>query len=174
MGNKFDSPKGFDQGKAIQKVSLSHEIVMDIMLARPMASLAELQKATGYTPGWLSRMIASDIFQARLKDRRQELTDPIIRSSLMERLKAVGIRSCEALLDKMDHDKNIPYKVALEGAQLAVKLAGIEVAARRPQPIPAGHVPVFNLTLTQQVAPTGLPLMLSGPETVTVNGEIVK
>lgn len=55
---------------AVARLSTTHEAVMNWLLQNPERSLRECADTFGYTQAWLSRLIHSDIFQARLRERQ--------------------------------------------------------------------------------------------------------
>jgi hypothetical protein len=85
----------------IQKVRWNHEAVIDAMLANPDMSQNELAAVFGYSPAWLSIVINSDAFQAKLSERREELINPILRSTLEDRMRGVAAKAAEVILEKL-------------------------------------------------------------------------
>ena len=142
---------GAEAGQAIAKVSYSHDALIDLILANPQVTQRALAKQTGYSEGWLSRVIASDAFQERLASRRGNTVEPLIAASLDERLRAVGMRSADVLMDKLDQP-NPPAALAVEGLKLTSRALayGVRPSHRRPE-----HLVQVNVN--QQVAAGVLP-----------------
>ena len=86
---------------AIQRVSYTHDALIDMIIANPAISQGELAKAFGYTQGWLSRVMNSDAFQARLAARKTEVVDPQLVLSIDEKLRALASKSLDVVLDKL-------------------------------------------------------------------------
>src|SRR5882724_4516211 len=86
----------------LKKVSYSHDCFIDLIIQNPCISQGEIAEHFGYTPGWISNVFASDAFQARLAQRREEIVDPAIKATVEERTKALLIRSLEVLAAKLD------------------------------------------------------------------------
>ena len=86
----------------IVKTSYTHEAIIDAILASPGISQGELAKEFGYTQTWMSILINSDAFQARLAERKGELTDPKIIASINERLDALAKRALDRIADRLD------------------------------------------------------------------------
>jgi len=108
----------------IDKVSHIHECIINDMIAEPTVTQLELCERFGYSPGWMSRMINSDSFQARLAERRQELLDPGLKQQLNERLKAVVAQSVDSIQRKL----NAPESSAdLALASLGIAAQGLGV-----------------------------------------------
>ena len=76
--------------QALKKIGYSHDAMIDMILQDPTVSSSELASLFGYTPAWVSRILASDSFQSRLAQRKSALMDPIIARSLNDRLRAVA------------------------------------------------------------------------------------
>jgi hypothetical protein len=74
----------------IQRVSHTHNAIMDYMLANPGVNLGSIAAHFGYTQPWLSCIIHSDAFQSLLKDRQ----DTIFHHTVMPiREKMLGVAS---------------------------------------------------------------------------------
>lgn len=112
--------EGYDKGKALVKVGFQHEAIIDVMLARPRIMNKELAEAFGYTPGWIGRLINSDAFQARIAQRKAELTDPGIARRINARLQGVTIQAAEVISRKLD---------ATDSAEFALEALGLSVTA---------------------------------------------
>lgn len=108
---------------AIDKVRYSHDAMIDMIVANPWISQGELARNFGYTEGWVSQVIASDAFQARLAERKNELVDPYLRATIEERFKGLVVRSIEILMRKLDETK-VSDETALRAAEIAAKALG--------------------------------------------------
>lgn len=98
---------------AIERVKYTHDAMIDVVLARPMATQAQIAEHFGYTESWISRIMCSDAFQARLAQRRSELIEPGILLSFEERLKLMASRSVEIITKQLeDLDMEDPEAVA--------------------------------------------------------------
>jgi hypothetical protein len=87
---------------AIQKVSYSHEALADAIIANPMVTQKELAARFGYTPGWISHVIASDAFQAYLATRKEQIIDPVLRGAVEESFRGLVLQSIEVLRRKLE------------------------------------------------------------------------
>lgn len=166
MSKEKKKPQTYDPSKAVASIHIGHEGIMDMILANPACTLKELSAATKYSVPWLYRLLASDLFQARLRERHKEMVDPMLAASLNERLKAVGFLSCDVLMDKLA-DPNVSASVALRGVEMAARLNAPGTRAPR---VPEGHIPMFTINLTQQVAASGHPALgpIPSPDALTV------
>lgn len=111
-------------GQAIQKIRYSHQDMVDFIIANPGVSQDTIAAHYGYTPAWVSRVIASDAFQELFQARRHEIADPILNASLEERFRGLTIRSVEVLMKKLDQPA-IEANVAIRCAELGAKTLGL-------------------------------------------------
>ena len=114
--------EGFDEGKAIAHISYTHDSMIDLILAKPEISQGELAEIFDYSQGWISRVIASDSFQARLSARKEQLIDPGIAKAMDERLQGLATQSLEIVARKLQSEDSATY--ALEALGLASKALG--------------------------------------------------
>lgn len=115
----------FQKPQAIDKIRYSHDAMVDMIVANPWISQGELAKAFGYTEGWVSQVLASDAFQGRLAERKNELVDPVLRATIEERFKALVLRSYEVLMRKLEKPiDQISDELALKTMEIAAKAAG--------------------------------------------------
>ena len=103
--------------KQLTTVSYTHEAMIDLIIKDPTVTSAELAEVFSYSPSWVSRVIASDSFQARLAQRKAALVDPILSRSINERLRSVAIRSMDVITEKLAAEPSAQYAMdALEFA----------------------------------------------------------
>jgi hypothetical protein len=96
--------------------------MIDLILAEPSVKSGELAALFGYSAAWVSRILASDSFQARLAARKAALIDPSITRRLDERFRAIAVQSTEVLQQRLD---------AEEGAALALDALSVATSAMR-------------------------------------------
>ncbi len=101
------------------RIRYTHEAMVDAVVANPSISQNDLAEIFGYTPTWISIVMNSDAFQAKLHERREELVDPTLRATLNEKMKALVDQSLNVLMNKVCRD---PDEVS---ADLAVKTLGL-------------------------------------------------
>ena len=112
--------------KPPQRVRYTHDAMIDMIIAEPHVSQNTLAARFGYTPAWVSTIMSSDAFKARLANRREELVDPAILLTIEERFKAVTERSLVVLAEKLSQPAaSIPDNLALRAAELGAKALGI-------------------------------------------------
>jgi hypothetical protein len=80
----------------IQRISHTHEAVINWLVLNPEKSMRECADVFGYTQAWLSTLVHSDIFQMALRER-QEAVAARVTQSIPQKL-----RMCtEVALDKL-------------------------------------------------------------------------
>ncbi len=97
--------------ESIQKVSYTHDAMIDMIVEKPTITQAELALNFGYTPGWVSQVINSDAFRERLAARKDDLVDPRIRMTLEDRIKGLVDTSLEILAKKLNDTQNMHVAV---------------------------------------------------------------
>jgi hypothetical protein len=115
------APQTTAQG--IAKVSYTHEAMIDLIISEPTVAVHELAALFGYSVGWISRVISSDAFQARLHERKGQLTDPLIAATLEERLRGVAIHSITLIEEKLSSEESASF--ALDALGLASTAMGV-------------------------------------------------
>ena len=63
-----------------QKLNHRHEGVALWLVANPSGTLTECAGELGYTVAWVSRLVASDMFQAYYKELCRERNEPVVHS----------------------------------------------------------------------------------------------
>lgn len=74
----------------------------ELILQNPAIDQNEIAMHFGYTPGWVSQIIASDAFQAFIGDRKDKILDPILRGAVEESFRGLVLQSIARLRQKMD------------------------------------------------------------------------
>lgn len=111
--------------QAIQKMRYTHDAMVDLIIAEPAISQNQLAAHFGYSPSWISQVIASDAFQSKLAERTKSLVDPTVRFSVEERFKGLVLRSLEIIAEKLNKPSHqIPDQLALRSLELASRAAG--------------------------------------------------
>lgn len=116
----------------LAKVRYTHEALIDLIIARPEMSQNQLAAYFGYSPGWISNILASDALQARMAQRREEIVDPELKATIEERFRALAIQSLKVLQHKLNQP-TVSDNVALRAAELGAKALGIGGHAAPPQ-----------------------------------------
>ena len=107
---------------AIARVKYSHDAMIDLLIANPAISQNELAANFGYTVPWVSRIMNSDAFQARLALRKEELLDPVIVASIEEKFRALASKSLDVVLDKLSVTNSA--ELGLKALEISAKALG--------------------------------------------------
>lgn len=97
-------------GKLV-KVSYTHDAMIDLIIQEPTVRVGELAELFNYSPAWVSRILASDSFQARLAQRKSDLIDPLVAQSLNERMKGVAIHAVTIIGEKLEAEESASYAI---------------------------------------------------------------
>lgn len=110
------------QGKfELQNISHVHESIMNWMIANPQLSLKHCAAHFGYTQSWLSTLIHSDIFQARLREK-QDAVFSGIKEDIATKLGALADVGVERLQEKLETSDD--PKLIMEATKLALSSLG--------------------------------------------------
>ena len=129
----------------IDKLRYSHTDMIDCIIANPGISQNTLAARYGYTPAWISNVMASDAWQCAMAARREELVDPVLKASLDERYRGLAMHSLEKLMERLDKP-NVSDNVILRAAELGAKSVGVGGNAV-PQPPAQDHLAALALRL---------------------------
>lgn len=90
----------------IAKVSYTHDGMVDCIIANPSITGRQLASHFGFTEAWISQVVSSDAFKARLAERKGELVDPGIAASLEQRMEAIMRQSMDVVSEKLALNKD--------------------------------------------------------------------
>jgi len=125
--------------EALKKLNYTHEALVDLMVSHPELNQNQLASAFGYTAAWLSTIVCSDAFQARLAQKREEIIDPVLRLTVEERFKAMVNRSFEVLMEKL-HAPQVSENVAIRCAEMGARVLAVKAGKDQlPPPLPPGE-----------------------------------
>lgn len=130
-GGLMSLPQRGDRSPGPQKVSYTHDKMIDYIISQPRVTGGQLARVFGYTQAWISQIMSSDAFKERLALRRQEVTDPAVKAALdvwfpstQESLQHLVDKSLEIITRKLEADK-VPDNVALKAFELGARGLGI-------------------------------------------------
>jgi hypothetical protein len=119
-------------------------MVINWLVLNPEKSLRECADAFGYTQPWLSQLIHSDIFQARLRERQESIAARVT-ASIPEKLQAITSIALEKLGDAIAKSEDPDY--ILDVADRALHRMGYAPAsARNPAGSPLSSGGAVNQT----------------------------
>lgn len=119
--------------EVIAKVRYSHADMIDFIISNPGVSQNAIAARYGYTPGWVSRVMGSDAWQAAMAQRRGELVDPTLVATIDERFRGLTLRSLDRLMEKLDAPQ-VSDQVVLRAVELGAKALGVGGNAAPPPP----------------------------------------
>lgn len=127
------SDKGYKQGEdfsgnRLQKVSYTHEAMIDVLIAEPTITQNDLAKRFNRSVTWISIIMGSDAFQAALAKRRDDLTDPFLVATIEERFRGLAQQSLQVIAANLEKTNNID--VAFKALDISAKALGF--GARAP------------------------------------------
>lgn len=122
-------------------VSHVHEAIMNWMIANPERSQRECADAFGYTQSWLSTMVHSNLFQARLKEKQSELFS-VIAGSIQEKMSAAADIGVQKLAAKLEESEDA--KFILSATSLMLDKLGFGAATRVAGAGQVNNAPVQN------------------------------
>jgi len=128
------NPHDLPPKPAIQKINYSHDGMINLILAHRGISQNELAAHFGYSASWISQVMSSDAFQARLAERAMEIEDPTLRATVEENLKGLVSRSMEILKEKLSRPPSeIPDNLAIRTLELSTRALGYGARDQSPQ-----------------------------------------
>jgi hypothetical protein len=108
----------------LAKLRYSHTDMIDFIIANPSVSQGQLAARYGYTPAWVSNVMASDAWQSAMAARRDEIVDPVMKATMQERFAAMTIQSLARLQEKLDAPQ-VSDQVVLRAVELGARAMGI-------------------------------------------------
>lgn len=115
----------------IKRIRWTHELAIDMMLQNPHWDQRDLAQYFGYSDPWVSLVIASDAFQAKLAERRDEILNPEVKAGIEERFRALANHSLAKLREKLDNP-NASDNLVLRSVELASKALGLGARPNGP------------------------------------------
>ena len=115
-------------------LNYSHDGMIDMILANPGISQDALAARIGYSASWVSTIMCSDAFQARLAERAAEIVDPALRATVQDNLKGVLARSLEIIQQKLSAPAaSVPDNFALRTMEISSRALGYGARPETPQ-----------------------------------------
>ena len=117
--------------QTIQKVSITHDAILDFVIARPDATYREIAAEFGYSPEGIGIICRSDAFRARMEVRKADLVDPVIKQTVEDRLQGLVHASIDILQRKLQESGDA--KLALATLDATSRNAAANYGARNVQ-----------------------------------------
>ena len=131
-------------GVQLTKIRYSHDAMIDIIVENPWVHQNHLASHFGYSPAWISTVMATDMFKAKLAQRREEVVDPALKASLEERFRGVVETSLRVLHEKLSQPV-VPDNLVLRAVELGAKALGLGGHAAPPPPTVNANEALNNL-----------------------------
>lgn len=111
---------------------LSYDQICDaLLLSPPGETQGALARKLGYSQSWLSRIIASDAFQAKLAQRIEKDIEPERRetmrlrfASIEEEARGILLASLNKLAARLEDPAGVPDDLVVKSASMTSKLLG--------------------------------------------------
>lgn len=87
---------------AIQKVSVKHEAILNFLLENPTCSLGQTAAHFGISQPWLSCIIHSDVFQAKLRERQETVFHHTVVATIKDKAAVVAHAALDKLADQLE------------------------------------------------------------------------
>lgn len=101
---EFAAKSGLDfNAVQIRTVKYTHDAMIDDIVENPAIKQGEIAKKYGYSDTWVSIVVNSDAFKAKLAERKAELVDPKIRASIEDRLGGIAAKALDKIIERLDN-----------------------------------------------------------------------
>jgi hypothetical protein len=113
----------------LKRLTPRHDAILAFVMANPRIKRGEVASYFGVTEAWLSTIINSDIFQARLAER----TDQVFCETLVplkDKVEAIAHTALDNLAKVLEHDQTAKTNFAT--AEMALKMAGFNTKHTAP------------------------------------------
>jgi hypothetical protein len=108
----------------LKKLTPRHDVILAFILANPRTKRGQVALIFGVTEAWLSTVINSDIFQARLAERQDQLFCETL-VPLKDKIESLAHRSLDKLAGALE---TMPIAGHFKTAEMALKMAGYGTA----------------------------------------------
>lgn len=113
----------------IIKVGYTHDAMIDCIIANPSVTGMQLAATFGFTPAWISQVVSSDAFKARLAERKGDLVDPGIAATVEQRMEGILRQSMDVVAQKMIAGTDGDF--AMKGVEVMSKALGFGARDRQ-------------------------------------------
>lgn len=109
-------------------LQIKYDAVVDWLVLNPEKSIRECADHFGMTPNWVSNLIRSDMFQAKLTARREQITSRVT-AAIPEKLRTVADLALDKLADQISKSEDPEF--ILSAADKALHRMGFAPASAR-------------------------------------------
>jgi len=134
--------------KGIGNISYSHEALINWLLVNPDRPLRDAAAYFGYTQSWLSTIIHSDVFQAKLHRRQQDVFAQVAQTIPSKLGTAVNI-ALDRITEKLEGCEDQKYLLDVTD-KLLHRMGYAPAAARNPvgAPVVQTNTQINNFTVS--------------------------
>lgn len=120
----------------LARISSRHEQIMNWLLVNPHLSLRACADHFNLSQSWLSQVIHSDLFQAALRQRQQDVAVRVA-DSIPQKLRRVADVALEKLTEKMEETEDPEFLLDATD-KILHRMGYAPASARNPAGSPAG------------------------------------
>ena len=131
-----------ERKNAITKVSYTHDAMIDLIIANPSITQGQLAAHFQYTQGWISQIMSSDAWKARLAERKGDLSDPTVVATVNERLEGLARQSLQMIQQNLDMNPG-KVDVALKALEISTRALGYGANAQSGVNVQVNNVVAF-------------------------------
>lgn len=119
----------------LRRLKPKHEAIMDWILTNPERPLRDAAEAFGVSQNWISFLVNSDLFSARLRERRAQI-EGLIGHTIVDRLKVVAHMGLGSMIDRMERGV-ASERMIVDATRMALQSLGYTTPQ---QPEPQRHI----------------------------------
>lgn len=149
----------------IASITPKHDAIMTFLVANPDMKRGDIARHFGVSPSWLSVIVNSDIFQAKLKERQDEFFSTSL-APIREKLDTLAHLAIDTMIERVEVENNTSE--VREMAKMALDRLGFSPGVGTPQsPGPAGIQNNFYLGVSPELLTEARMTILNrGRETI--------
>lgn len=109
-----------------------HEAIIELLIARPGIKQGEIAARLGRSQPWVSTIMCTDAFKARLAARRVEIVNPLLGDEVLSRfgvqdhMEAMALQSLQLLQEKLSRPVDqVSDQLVLKAVELGAKGMGV-------------------------------------------------
>lgn len=144
----------------LKKLSHRHHAIMDFMLANPQLPMSKVADHFGVTQAWLSTVRHSDLFEARLAERRR-MMDQDQAFRIGTKLQTLAEKGIDALCDIVD-DEEQTADAKLNATKTALEAIGFLGKGAQPSSGAQGQQPAVQVTINNDAFQQARQTAMSG------------
>lgn len=134
----------------IKSISLKHEAIIDFVVTNPLADLAEISTATGYSVPWLSILMNADQFKSELA-RRRGVIEERIETDITAHLRMAAVEGIKKTTSLIHASGNL--NDVASATEKALKSLGYGLEQKKPDQTNTSTF-VFNGPVNAQLLQT--------------------